>query len=220
MFLPLTRAEYWLLETVVEEPCPCSFLDPRHYEQPTGLEEMFNKPGHGLGRDDLIETLARMAEHGWIEALSNGQPTSLTQPAILQMFTAAPRACDPACAMYRLTPQGGAVWEAFAAPDWSRRVTEELDDDANRGRLTGMEAWRVEKYLRYLGMLQLEVDFPSVQIEEIGPWNATYWKELPRGYCAQFRWNYRESLEANNSDLFRLTFAGFCQFRDDWYRWR
>ena len=43
----LSRAEYWLLETVVESACPLTFLDATKYDKPDGIEVMFSKPGHG-----------------------------------------------------------------------------------------------------------------------------------------------------------------------------
>jgi len=60
----LTRGEYWLLETVVQEYCPLCFLNPEAYDTPDGIELMFNKPGHGLSGLDLIETLSRLSAGG------------------------------------------------------------------------------------------------------------------------------------------------------------
>ena len=50
-----------------------------------------------------------------------------------------------------------------------------------------MTAWRVERYLRYLDMLGCELDLRSIQLEEIGPWEATYWKTLPHGHRCGFQ---------------------------------
>jgi hypothetical protein len=220
MELRLSRAQYWLLETVVEMPCPLTFLDATEYKEPDGIELMFNKPGHGLNRDDLIEVLVQLLKERLIEGVCDERPIALDRQMIIAALAEPPPARDPSCTtFYRLTQEGGEAWQAFAAPDWSRLVTEELDDDTGAGTLTGMTSWRVEKYLRYLDMLECELDLPSIRAEDVGPWAATYWKTLPHGHRAHFRWKRRREPGLEN-DFTTLAFSGFCEFRDGWYHWR
>jgi hypothetical protein len=225
MQVRLSRAEYWLLETVVEDPCPVSLLDAARYQEANGVELMLNKAGHGLDREELIETLTALARERLIEGnrqrLIDGdrrcEPIALDSQSIIAAF--AERHPADCYTTYRLTRGGGDVWQTFAAPDWSGFVKQDLDDDAQTGSLTGLTAWRVEKYLQYLDMFQCELDFASVRMNEMGPWEATYWKTLPKGHRAEFR--YRRRLEAPvGSDISRLAFSGFCEFRDGWYGWR
>jgi hypothetical protein len=220
MQVRLSRAEYWLLETVVDSPCPLTFLDAGGYEKPEGIEEMFNKPGHGLNHDELIEVLVQLAGHGSIEGYRGEQPIALDRQTIISAVAELPPRHNPSCVYYKLTQEGGAAWEAFAAPDWSRLVKEELDDDVRSGTLTGMVSWRLEKYLRYLDMLQCELDLQSIEVEEIGPWEATYWKILPHGHRAQFHWRHERGPGGLENEFSSLAFSGFCEFRDSWYHWR
>ncbi|WP_406698838.1 hypothetical protein V5E97_08130 [Singulisphaera sp. Ch08] len=63
-----TRGEYWLLETVVEGGRPVLFL------RSPWIEAIFNKPGHGMDRQSLVEALERLFRMGLIAAskLSEG----------------------------------------------------------------------------------------------------------------------------------------------------
>ena len=203
--------------------CPLSFLDSGRYKKPDHIEEMFNKPSHGLNRDELIETLLQLSGQGLIEGSRDQgvQTILLDRQTIVDALVEPPPTHNASCTCYRLSQEGGSVWEAFAAPDWSRLVKEERRDfDSGIGTITGMVGGRVEKYLRYLGMLDCEIDRRSIQVEEIGPWEATYWKILPHGHRVQFSWRQKKDPGLLRNDYFRLAFSGLCEFRDGWYRWR
>src|SRR5690606_37640660 len=57
----LTRGEFWLLNSVVEYCVPISWLKRGN---PGGKWNLMSD--HGFDRETLVETLARMAERGWI----------------------------------------------------------------------------------------------------------------------------------------------------------
>ncbi len=215
----LSRAEYWLLQTVVEWACPLAFLDATKYQERHDIEEMFNKPGHGLNHDDLVEVLIQLVGERLIEGIRDERPIVLDRQMIVAALAEPTPRHNPSCTYYQLTQEGGEVWQAFAAPDWSLLVTEELDDDTRIGTLTGMTSWRVEKYLRYLDMLQCELDLRSIRVEEVGPWAATYWKTLPHGHRVHFQWRHRRG-DGQENEFSTLAFSGFCEFRDGWYNWR
>jgi hypothetical protein len=214
----LTRGEYWLLQTVVEWACPLCFLDSEGYHDPHSIEQMFNKPGHGLNRDRLIATLEKLFQEGWIMAKIKDEPVFLTRHQIINALDETSPRQNDSCTYYRLTPKGGEVWEAFATPDWSRFILEDRNDETHAGVITSMIPGRLEKYLRSLNLVQYEVDFDSAQTEEIGPWDATYWKVLPNGHRTRFQWS-KEIDPLFGNDLLYLAFCGFCDFRDEWYRW-
>jgi len=220
MQVRLSRAEYWLLEIVVDSRCPLSLVNASTHKDAEGIEQMFDKPGHGLNRDELIDVLTQLAGQGWIEGSRDGRPIRLDGQTIISALTEPPPSRNSSCTCYQLTEEGGKVWEAFAAPDWSQLVREELDDDTQAGTLTGMVSGRVEKYLRYLGMVQCQLDLQSIQVEEIGPWEATYWKMLPHGHRARFHWWHQWERSGLPYEFSDLAFSGFCEFRDRWYRWQ
>jgi hypothetical protein len=228
----LTRAEYWLLETVVEMPVPVCFLNPERYHECNGLELMFNKPGHGLGLSQLTDTLSRLFRSGFIEAFTydygGGTPgfalsvnelrAALQEAGPIHITEAGP-AFAPSCTYYRLTSRGGALWEAFAVPDWGRYVKEEIEEESQRVTLTSKTAWRILSVLENIESVLYEIDAGFGYSEVLGPWKATYWKTLPYGYRTRLRW--QKEMVANSGDrLHQLAFAGYCQHRDGWYHWR
>lgn len=215
----LTRGEYWLLQSVVEYPWPLCFLASENYHGHNSIEQMFNKPGHGLKRDRLIGTLDKLFQEGWIMAKIKDEPVFLTRHQITNALDETSPIQNQFCTYFQLTPKGGEVWEAFAAPDWSRFTLEDMDYEAHTGIVTSMIPWRVEKFLHYLNLVQCEIDSDSVQTEEIGPWEATYWKILPNGHRTHFRWLKEIDLSSSN-EVLNLKFGEFCDFRDGWYRWR
>ncbi len=70
----LTRGEYWLLESVVRGGMAIGWLDW------PGLEECLNKPGHGLDRPTLVETLWRLFSDGLISASRQDSSGEVSQP--------------------------------------------------------------------------------------------------------------------------------------------
>ncbi len=114
-----TRGEYWLLETAVESRFPVSVLTANN------LEEILNKTGHGLTRDALIETLHRLIVSGLISiehevdgVISTHQhiERALNEPRRIS------RVGERKRTRYGLTQEGGAQWEAFAAPNWEQYI--------------------------------------------------------------------------------------------------
>lgn len=216
----LTRGEYWLLETVVEHAVPLCFLDPANYDRPDGIEEMFNKPGHGLDRPQLIEVLTRLIEHGWIETGLPGD-VAATNPEVLSsaLDELRPRFSKQPCTVYRLTKQGGAVWETFAAPRWNMYLKEEHDSNTGEGCVTCSTAWLVERYLRYLELLGDTLNPHSIRIHTFNPWQATYWKTLSQGTQARFCWEGERDPHPED-ESHQLLFGGFTQFCGEWCAWR
>ena len=125
-----TRGEYWLLETVVESLFPVSGLTDSDFEF------SLNKKGHGLTRDALIETLHRLIGSGLIYA-ENKVDAPISTSEEIERALDEPRwsigsSVDRrTITYYGLTPEGGAQWEAFAAPDWQRYIdaSSRLTDD-------------------------------------------------------------------------------------------
>lgn len=216
----LTRGEYWLLETVVEHSVPLCFLDYAAYDRPDCIEEMFNKPGHGLDRSQLIKALTRLFQNGWIEAELLGKVAALNPQQLLSTLDEIrPRSSKQPCTYYRLTQQGGKIWESFAAPQWDKYLKEEHDLNAREGCVTCATAWRVEKYLRYVELLGDRLIPHSIQIQNIHRWQATYWKTLSQGTQARFCWE-RERDPHHEDESYQLLSGGFTQFFGEWCAWR
>lgn len=193
----LTRAEYWLLNAVVEVSCPLTFLDTPH------IEVLFNKASHGLSRDRLIATLTEMFELGWITAHrhtvgsdDDQELDRLSAQSIESALNEAPpvkRLKTSPCTFYRLTPLGASVWEEFAAPDWNRYLSLCLPFSGS-GEYIGATEWRLRKYLDLVHHLDIQVHPATVAWDVVQPFEATYWKTLPLGYRVSFEFERTESL--------------------------
>ena len=213
----LTRGEYWLLETAVEMKIPLRFLHPKT----CSIEELFNKPGHGLNQAQLVATLVELRDAGLID-VSDGSSQRQSPPTEAQVV-AAINSGDRGhgSLLYELTQQGAIAWEAFAAPDWNQLIGEEYDIDT--AEVTSANRARLETYLDYLGLIypafQVQIDGSSARIQELTPWQATYWKTLPKGFSATFCIAWSEG-EVRNDKLSWLAFGGACDYRENWYRWR
>ncbi|MDZ4781216.1 MAG: hypothetical protein SGJ19_13260 [Planctomycetia bacterium] len=220
MSIRLTRAEYWLLETAVDVDAriPLCFLNPRYYKVHSSMEVMFNKADHGQSYHELVSTLDEMFHDGLIVAERDGARTHLSRAQIEQALDEENPRSNPDCTDFCVTPHGGRVWEQFAQPQWDRLIAEEFDNDEPTCVVTGMTEWRVEQYVRYLGMLSYEIDSQSIRKRSIGAWQAKSWKQLPYGHCIKFRWI--SELNDHVDELHQLAFGAQCDVRDRWYGWR
>jgi hypothetical protein len=201
----LTRGEYWLLETAVQYRIPSCCLG----RSPKGVEEQFNKPGHGMDRALLIESLARLRDDGLIDFARCEDVEKriwLSNEGIADALSE--RRPQPAAqyTIYGLTGVGGACWEAFARPNWEQFVHEEFDDEAKDGVLTCMSETHLNRHLRDMNAAYVLLD-NLVNIEPIGEWQATYWRSLLSGYRATVGWS-----------AIRRGFR-FFERRRTWYRW-
>ena len=84
--------------------------------------------------------------------------------------------------IYRLTPAGGARWEALVEADWSLYVS--TSDSLRFGRREAQS----RDYLEYI----LEIERTEGRVngkvhwKELSPWMPLYWKTLPSGFQATF----------------------------------
>ena len=190
-----TRGEYWLLETVVESLFPVSGLIDDDFEV------SLNKKGHGLTRAALIETLHRLISSGLIYAESEVNGLISTDQHIERALNEPwgdTASIDPkTITYYGLTQEGGAQWEAFAAPDWQRYVdASSRVPDESENVPDGYVVWemicpykvRLETYFKSMYMHgHCEVILESVMWDYIEPWDATYWKQLDGAYRVRFQ---------------------------------
>ena len=97
-------------------------------------------------------------------------------------------------AYYYLTPQGSSRWEALAHPNWHQYYTY-LCQDYQPGEVPEYEIeiastsrQLIEKILSVSCYVLSEVPIPGTEIwSEISPWQATYWKTLPKAYRVRYR---------------------------------
>ena len=199
----LTRGEFWILNSLVEH------RDSLYrFHGPDGfLRDHFNRTPHGLSEDEVVLTLLGLFNAGWIggEIARRDGPE---KAAFAPTGTAIREALRPV--LYRrdgdppkrrrqdphvtlgLTPAGGAVWEAFAAPRWHDFVDDLWEYKNSR---PGRTKWRViratsrDRGKAYARCFTDVDDFDPADVEwkNVTPFPATYWKTLPVGAVGRLR---------------------------------
>ena len=214
-----TRGEYWLLEIAVEHEWSISGLIDSE------LELHLNKKGHGLTRASLLESLYRLLSSGLIYAKNEVDGFISTYEQIEAALNEPPGGIFPAgvekYTSYGLTQEGGAQWEAFAAPDWEKYVVEmsEGEDESGYERyelICADKEW-LEKYFEsFCFYHQIEVSLVSVAWDYIAPWEVTYWKQLEGAHILRFQ----ERDESEVEDYERSRTPNPEWYRSVWCVWR
>ena len=182
-----TRGEYWLLETVVEHEWDIPGL------MGSDLELHLNKKGHGLTRASLLANLYRLLSSGLIYAKNEVDGFLSTYQQIECALDETPWQIrgDKKYTVYGLTQEGGAQWEAFAAPDWGRYVDAgETFSDENENGIWEIICADKDWLDRYCEAMcfdhELEVSLETIAWDYIAPWQVTYWKQLDGAHRLRF----------------------------------
>lgn len=240
--ISLTRAEYWLLESVVLHGVRLSLIFAETFGSHghEGVSSEFNKPSHGLDSRELLQTLLQMQEKGWVAFEENLQSTDesrtvwCSESNLVNGLRDDCRPPLPPCWLsYQLTPRGGEIWEQFAAADWSWFVTvlphSRGDTCFDSICVTALSKERLQDALPLLRSVSkqphgvLDYQFPAdddlMTWEAISPWHATYWKQLPVAQTVS--WSVAESwLEEHQIDDYPRRGVYPRDFLSRWYRWR
>jgi hypothetical protein len=114
---------------------------------------------------------------------------------------------------YYLTPQGGAYWETLAHPNWNRyytcsivdieKFTGYLDDEIYELEMICSDQQLIEQFLKINCYLNLPDVYVGTEVvwDVIEPWQATYWKTLPRGYRVSYQARRNNLMEDSNISL-------------------
>lgn len=179
----LTRGEYGLLESVVEAKNPLRWLAADN------LNVILNKTAHGLSLPLLRETLFDLFEKKWIESYQSlsDEPIKLSRPEIETVLC---ETSHPHQIYYGLTSLGGTVWEAFAQPDWNRFIVHTITCENTEDELAEFicaDKKLLESYFHGIHHIGIIPKKNAIQYDTLEPWQATYWKELSRGFRIRFR---------------------------------
>jgi hypothetical protein len=182
---------------------------------------MFNKPGHCMNREALIDSLIRLRDEGWIEFARFDcldSRISLTNDDISDALIERGPAFNPKCIYYGLTGLGGAAWESFARPDWGQFVRETCDTDAKNCVITCLDENRLRQHIEDMNAVTYVLSDEPLNVEPICEWQATYWRFLPSGYRAKVDWSAPRRAGPQNRCEW-LAFVGYCSRQRGWYRW-
>ncbi len=198
----LSRAEYWLLETVVEARVPLNWLGGDG-----DFITVLNKVSHGLDRAGIAAALDQMFEAGWLYAHWGRSELSFRpKRSEIEQALAARDATFDGWLYYGLTALGGDTWEAFARPRWERFVDEIFfdseDDPHETAVLFAADRAQLERRFRWICELGFHPHSDhrpladTARWETLHPWQATYWKQLPIGYRLEYRFGPRSDESA------------------------
>ena len=209
-----TRGEYWILETAVEGRFPVADL------MDNDIEVTLNKKGHGLTRPALLETLHRLIASGLISAENEVDGVISThqqiERALNEPIRRIPRVGERKRTYYRLTPEGGTQWEAFAAPDWQKYIYTSLhlpdaphdSDQIIRVAICADKAM-LESYFKSKCFYDAKhVSLGTEEWDYIAPWDVTYWKQLEGAHRVRFQ--ARDVTETQNVKRYPLP-------KPEWY---
>jgi hypothetical protein len=170
----ISHGEAWLLEVAVDLILPI-----RQLALPSNkLRVWLNRGSHNLNAAQLEYTLRRLFDDGQIFACDLGNerrriPTdSELADAIAGRIAMA----------YGLTEQGGEYWESLADPDWSRY----FEAIGWNGETVTLFAGSRDRLIELVENSQLlwgaRMNAAKLEIGQLHPWQATYWKSLLVGY--------------------------------------
>jgi hypothetical protein len=186
------RAVYWLLDAAALGWMPLEWLTADN------VCEVFNtRRGHELSFPDLVDTLEGLFQSGDLiaERLEQNHLTGEFVPSRPDLVAGL---SGQVWLYYGLTGQGGARWEAFARPDWSRYIdasywTDTTDGDIEVGEIVAQDKHAVEQYLAALYAHYVNPTYTihpdSEHWDLLIPWDVTYWKTLPQGYRVHFTYH-------------------------------
>ncbi len=203
--------EYWLLETAADGGVPLT----RAWGTPRSLKAQWNKRPHEMSLGEVVETLVRLFRDGDIlaremlvgrdadaDAVAVRDDSFVPTPKeIVAGLTYSSKRTQRGVGLYYLlTPSGGKRWETHARADWRRffrSETREIDtgasDESMSCRHEIMTVWAADRaridYLvdaAWRWWPDIEYDPGAISVAEVAPWQATYWKTLPRAWRAEF----------------------------------
>lgn len=139
-----------------------------------------------LSHAETALAAASLFQRGDIKAtvLADEDDTEGTSNVILTMTGIQDHLDERFNATYYLTPQGGARWEAMAHPDWNKFcIVNFLGQFPYEEGFFGAQREIIEQLLTLDRLLFMYEHIPgSENWNVLEPWQATYWKTLPRGY--------------------------------------
>jgi hypothetical protein len=124
----MDRADYALLNAVVDGAWAAYLL-----AGDAPMENIMNKPSHGLEAVDLAKHFFRLWEGGLIECrIDESGSVALPDFDLTRHQFVRSEEWPPArdrCLIYRLSATGANVWESLASPDWSKFLNSSTGDD-------------------------------------------------------------------------------------------
>jgi len=191
--MELDTKSWWILDLLARFRVPFRLLAmPRE-----DLRLQWNRPAIDCDETAVAEYLIRLQCDGLVQLwAASDQHVSASQRDDRDFAARHRRRFGDT---YSLTPEGGRLWEEWAGPNWARFFddeycedpTDDKEDQDDRPedmilRAGSLERlWDViDRYPKWWG--KRIVDTTSLHVVDESPFEATYWKQLTRGYSCRF----------------------------------
>ena len=179
------------------------------------LHIALNKPGHGMPQDLLRESLVGLFQNKWISAHRLDGPEFYPSMQDIDKILLNEKGPYSRMTYYSLTTLGGAIWEAFARPDWNYYISVGLDNDEGHAESINRE-W-LEKYVSLYP--KPENGRADIKVERMKDWEASTWKNFENAWQATFRFNLSEYTHSGSQqDSLNLQTRSWMMRR--WCRWQ
>lgn len=167
---PNLKVEYLMLKFVI---CKCEALNSLAHSE-------------NLSHAEVVLAADSLFQRGDIKAMvfADLYDTEATSDVVLTRAGIQDNLDGRLLACYYLTPQGGARWEAMAHPDWNKffilNFREFFPDE---DEIFGTQREIFEQLLSLDRLILGKQHIRGTEVWNVlEPWEATYWKTLPRGY--------------------------------------
>jgi hypothetical protein len=214
----MDRIEYWILDVVVTRYYPLYILTAPN------VAEILNRKyayGQGLPYSILVDAVEQLFLQGYLQLAWWHVPLHTWMP-MTDLNSSRPT-IEAALkgekeVNYGLTGKGGSAWESKFHPNWPKYRDEDVNSEpGDTARITAGSLEVINQYvsLVFPSYLYPFIPIPETQvIERISPWQATYWKSLPEGYCMEFNYQAVET-EPTPSDTFLKQYRAITQWYDE-----
>ncbi len=181
----MNRFEYWFLDIAVEEVIGFGWIVP---DDQYGCIAIDRAPLE-LTIDEIADILHSLFQKGDLMAVSAEDFDDLRQikggfiPSLVEIKAALREEINLG---YYLTLKGGEQWESVSKPKWNQYFHWGYNVLMCADRAIG-ERLLAEHDLLFADELDSYIILETSMWEEVVPWQATYWKNLPIGYRVHFQ---------------------------------
>lgn len=191
--MKISASIFWLLDIVIESKLAVDILVADN------IEQYLNRAHHALSRAELATTLGALFEKQWISAwvFKDGHASPLPPKHSAQNIeryltqdSQSPGSFHRPLIYYGLTSAGGWQWEQLTNPDWKSFVQTLYGVNPEEGSIASATRQVVQQWFDSQILEGYEVLPDSIRWENMLPWQATYWKQLPEGYRVTFLYHY------------------------------
>ena len=204
------KPEFWILSSVVEAWYPLDWLAAQN------IGVLYNRSGHGLSSRLLGETLDRLFQTGVLLArrIEGQNPAADFVPTSGEIQAAL---SGELRAYYGLSEQGGLLWETYANPDWDRYIAVVYRTDPDEAELIASDSQLVQQYLHWQHHVwKVHVINGSEAWNILAPWQATYWKTLPKAHQLHFLYANEDLSDMNREATPKMVTDWFAYIHK-WY---